>query len=76
MYKEDCDSTEDMLCAVNEANRKLRLEPTPGDLAILSMDAEALFPSLYIGDILNGIWRLVLESELEYKNVNVKEIGK
>ena len=53
---EDCDSTEDMLWVVQQANNKLAAAPPQhGDLAIFSMDAEALYPSLHIEDILEGI---------------------
>ena len=41
----------------------------------MSMDAEALYPSLSIEDILSGVWTLVTESDLHFKEVDVREIG-
>ena len=40
------------------------------------MDAEALFPSLGLADILKGIWRLITESEIQFNNLNISEISK
>ena len=40
------------------------------------MDAEALFPSLALKEILGGIWTLVTESSLEFKDVDVNEMAK
>ena len=46
------------------------------NLGIWSMDAEALYPSLAIKDILDGIWHLVMDSDLEFKNLNIEEMFK
>ena len=58
----DCDSTEDMLHAIEQANLLLDKDPKlQNDLTIFSMDAEALFPSLALKDIKDGIWTLIVE---------------
>ena len=44
-----CDLTEDMLCAVQDAN--LRLKTAPDKISLFSMDVEALYPSLDLSDI-------------------------
>ena len=64
--EEDCDSTEDMLWAVQEANCKLATEPPQqSDLSIFSMDAEALYPSLHIEDIMDGIIDIVTSAPID-----------
>ena len=45
-------------------------------VTIMSMDASALFPSLHLQDILDGIWRLVMDTSLELKNIDFKEVAK
>ena len=56
MFLEECDSTEDMLAAVDKANQTLRDNPpSTGEVSIISMDAEALYPSLALKDILDSI---------------------
>ena len=45
-------------------------------ITIWSMDTEALFPSLALKDILGGIWNLVTESSLEFKDVDLNEVSK
>ena len=77
MFLEECDSTEDMLAAVDKANQTLRDNPpSTGEVSIISMDAEALYPSLALKDILDSIWTLVTTSDLQFKNINTKELGK
>ena len=49
----DSDSTEDMLFAIEEANKALDQD---NELSVVSMDAEALFPSLDLKDILVVYW--------------------
>ena len=66
-----------MLCAVQKANQRLRTAPPePGDLSIFSMDAEALYPSLHIDDIMEGIMDIVASSPIEFRHVNVFEMTK
>ena len=77
MFLEECDSTEDMLAAVDKANQTLRDNPpSTGEVSIISMDAEALYPSLALKDILDSIWTLITTSHLQFKNINTKELGK
>ena len=60
---EGCDSMEDMLASVVKANEALDLNPAARETtAIWSMDAEALFPSLALKDILGGIWPWLLKA--------------
>ena len=74
---EDCDSTEDMLWAVDQANEKLKLNPPKqGDFSIFSMDAEALYPSLHLEDIMEGIMDIIMKTNIEFKNVNTEEMLK
>ena len=48
----ECDSTEDLLHSVIEANITLKDNPAKeGDLHVMSMDSEALYPSFDIDDI-------------------------
>ena len=71
-YPENCDSTEDMLNSVIKMNEALIEEPEP-DLSVFSMDAEALFPSLDHGDILQSIWNLIMDTSLTISNVDIEE---
>ena len=43
-------------------------------LKTLSIDAEALFPSLHIKDILESIYDLVLTSKAKFKDINMTAI--
>ena len=53
-----------MLVANNEANIKLEQDQSlEEDLNIWSIDAEALYPSLNIKDILEGLWYFVKKSK-------------
>ena len=72
---EGCDITEDMLHSVQSANIKLAKEPPRENLTVMSMDAEALFPSLALSDIMSGIWRLIMELDLEFNTFNYSEIA-
>ena len=73
----ECDSTDDMLHSVNKANQHLKQKPPDeGDLAIFSMDAEALFPSLHIKDILESIYDLIITSDAEFKDIDMTGITK
>ena len=70
-------STEDMLNAVAEANRRLKKEkPEEGSISIFSMDASALYPSLDINDINDSLWKLITTSKLKFNNVEMKEVIK
>ena len=40
------------------------------------MDAEVLYPSLNLEDILQGIWDLVLHGEARLNNLDIKEVAK
>ena len=40
------------------------------------MDAEAMYPSLVISNILDRILNLILNSDTDFKEVDIKEIGK
>ena len=71
-----CDSTEDMLYSITKVNKEISEGLSSDNLAIMSMDAATLFPSLHIKDILSGIWRLIIETDLELMNVDMREIGK
>ena len=71
-YTEKCDATEDMLAAVQAANENLKTEGPGQDISLISMDAEALYPSLNLEDILQGIWDLVLHSDAKLDNVDIK----
>ena len=71
-YPENCDSTEDMLHSVMKANESLDKEPDP-ELSVFSMDAEALFPSLDHGDILQSIWKLIMNTTVTITNINMNE---
>ena len=73
----ECDSTEDMLYAIEQANIRLENETDlQKDICIFSMDAEALFPSLHLKYILDGIRTLIEESSLEFNNIDYKEVTK
>ena len=76
-YTEYCDSTEDMLRSVQSTNEKLELDPDANNdrLSVMSMDAEALFPLLALEDIMQGIWRLIMESHFTYKNIDYREMA-
>ena len=64
-YTENCDSTEDLLEAITTANKKISdAKPDQSDIGLMSMDAKALYPSLNLNDILDGVWTLILESGL------------
>ena len=76
-FPEACDSTEDMLNNINEVNNRIvTTEDDVDDRFIMSMDAEALFPSLNIKDILKGIWNLIMETDIKIVNVDVMEMAK
>ena len=76
-YQEEADSTEDMLYSINEANKVLKQDKGLADnTMIFSMDAEALYPSLDLQDILDGIWDLVDMSDLEWTDIDYREMGK
>ena len=76
-YLINCDSTEDMLWSIQQANIKLDKDPRlKEDLSIFSMDAEALFPSLDLNNILEGVWTLIMESDLQFNNIDYKEVCK
>ena len=65
-----------MLYSVQKANEKLRLDPELGkNTQIFSMDAEALFPSLDLEDIITGIRTLVMESDLDIA-IDTREVAK
>ena len=73
----DSDSTEDMLSAIEAANKKLESAPMKeGDLSVFSMDAEALFPSLALPDILKGVWDLIMDGDVPFNNINWREMTK
>ena len=40
------------------------------------MDAEALFPSLHLDDMMDGVWELITTSELEFNNIDYQEVAK
>ena len=62
---------------VNQANQKLKTAPPdPNDLSIFSMDAEALYPSLHIDDIMNGIMEIVASTPINFDHVNIYEMTK
>ena len=66
-----------MLWAVQQANQRLKAAPPdPGDLSIFSMDTAALYPSLHIDDIMDGIMDIVASSQIEFKHVNIFEMTK
>ena len=65
-----------MLYSIQTANQELNKDRNINNLAVWSMDAEALFPSLGLADILKGIWRLITESEIQFNNLNISEISK
>ena len=76
-FPEACDSTEDMLNNINEVNNRIvTTEDDVDNRVIMSMDAEALFPSLNIKDILKGIWNLIMETDIKIVNVDVMEMAK
>ena len=77
MFLEEYYSIEDMLVAVDKANQTLRDKPPSTEkVSIISMEAEALYPSLALSDILDSIWTLVTTSNLQFDNINIKEISK
>ena len=66
-----------MLATVMEANKTLDNNPAmKTNLAILSMDAEALYPSLALDDILEGMWTLGDTTDLEFIDVDMEEMAK
>ena len=76
-FIEGCDSTEDMLNSIQTANQELDSKNKNIDnLAVWSMDPEAVLPILGLTDILKGIWRLVTESEIHFNKLNMSEISK
>ena len=64
-----------MLRSMQLTNTELETEPVNDNLTVLSMDAEALFPSLALEDIMDGIWRLIMESNFKFSNVNYKQVA-
>ena len=40
------------------------------------MDAEALFPSLDLKDILDGVWDLIINTDVPFGNIDIKEMLK
>ena len=52
----DSDSTEDMLFAIEEANKALEnMDLEDNEQSVFSLDTEALFPLLDLKDILDGV---------------------
>ena len=69
-------SQQKILHRITKANQKLSECLPRDDIAIMSMDAAALFPSLNIKDILNSIWKLIVDTELELQTIDIQELAK
>jgi hypothetical protein len=85
----ECDSTEDMLRAVQDTNAVIRGEsaqsaqPNSGQqrqptepLMIFSQDASALYPTIKKEDVLSSIWDTIKESDIEFNDVDNVAMGK
>ena len=60
---EECRSTEEMQRAVLDANQRIREENIEGTM-VMSMDVDALFPSMTLEDVLETVMELFLSTEL------------
>ena len=69
--KHPCSSTEDMLSRVSEVNKDVDLS----NCIIGSMDVKALYPSIDIDFAVDKCVEMIVGSEVEFKNVNVDELG-
>ena len=73
----DSDSTEDMLFAIEEANKALEnMDLEDNEQSVFSLDAEALFPLLDLKDILDGVWDLIINTDVPFGNIEIKEMLK
>ena len=74
-YGEGCDSTEDMLATIHKTNEGLRENPAE-NISIMSMDAEALYPSLDMEDMLQSVWNLVMNTDISFCNIDIRYMAK
>ena len=71
----DSDSTEDMLFAIEEANKALEnMDLEDNEQSVFSLDTEALFPLLDLKDILDGVWDLIINTDVPFGNIDIKEM--
>ena len=68
-------SRKDMLATIMKSNERHSENPAE-NVSILSMDAEALFPSLDIGDMLQAVWNLIMNSDVTFCNIDVCYMAK
>ena len=65
------------MAAVIEANKEQGNTGTRNnDISLISMDAEALYPSLDRQDITQAIWNLLIDTDHDLRNFDYREIGK
>eukprot|EP00794_Sanderia_malayensis_P016493 gene16493-18133_t len=68
---EVCESTEDLLSRIKECNKHQDLSRS----IIGSMDVVALYPSIDIDFSTKKCQEMIEESDMEFRNVNVRELG-
>ena len=69
--EEPCTSREDLLSKIEHINESEDLE----DCIIGSMDVKALYPSIDIEFSVDRCVEMILNSSIEFKNVNIMEVG-
>ena len=67
-----CDSTEDMLAAINEANESGKIKP---NVVIGSLDVKALYPSLDLDFTIDVVSEEFYQSEVKIDGVDYDELG-
>ena len=71
LSEETCESTEDLIHRVNYCNQVEELD----DSVIGSFDVESLYPSIDIDFSVEKCMEIILEHEIEFKNVDILEVG-
>ena len=70
-----CESTEDLLAAVNELNKCNNGKGVKGNLVIGSLDVKALYPSLDIEAAIEIMSQTFVNSDFEVESINTSELG-
>ena len=70
-YQEPCTSTEDLLSRISDLNNTEDLS----NCIVGSMDVKALYPSIDIDFSVDRCVELLCESEIEFRNIDVTELG-
>ena len=75
--EEECQSSEEMQRAVEDANVKVEdgLQEDE-ELIIFSQDVEMLYISLNIEDITESVRKAVMETKVTFKNLDMESVGK